>query len=290
MPEVAYVNGRFCPPSEAMISIEDRGFQFADGVYEVVVAHAGRVFRLEQHLQRLRRSLELIDFSHDLAALDLPGAIQRGLEQSAFDPAMVYIQITRGVQPRSHLYSTEIKPTVVMTFKAKPEVAPSKREQGVAVVTVSDDRWLHCEIKSIALLANILAKNRAVRAGFEDAIFIGSADLVREGTSSNVFVIRDGVLMTPEADASILHGVTRIYVCECAQKLGVAVRECVISTRDLESADEVFLSSTVLDILPVTRVNESVIGSGLPGQLTRNLYRTFLDGLSEESRYAPSIR
>ncbi len=250
MPDVAYVNGRFCEPSDAVISIEDRGFQFADGVYEVVVAYRGRPFRLDQHFERLKRSLAGIDLPVDFDQLGLAKIVRQGIERCEFDPALAYLQITRGVQARSLVYQADIDPTVVATFKAKPEIDASQRESGVSVVTVEDFRWTRCQIKSISLLHAELAKNSALRDGFDDAIFISHDGEVREATAANVFIVRDGVLMTPPADSSVLQGVTRDYVIECATRSDISIRQETLTLADLESADEVFLINSVRGWIP----------------------------------------
>jgi len=283
MPEIAYVNGRFLPLADAVVSVEDRGFQFADGVYEVAVAYGSEVFRLQAHLDRLRRSLALIDMNPDLDALRLEPVIGDGVAQAGFDQTLVYIQITRGRQPRSHVYHRDLQPTVIATFKRKPSVDPQLRTKGIAVLTVEDFRWPLCEIKSIALLPNVLAKNRALRDGYDDAVFVTVDGYVREATAANVFAIIGGKLITPVTDASILHGVTRGYILECAAKAGVDCREGGLTVTQLESADEAFVSSTTLDMLPVRRVNGRTIGSAVPGPVTQRLYRTFLDGLPRQT-------
>lgn len=279
MPELAYVNGRFCDLADATVSIEDRGFQFADSVYEVVVGYGKTVFRLEEHLDRLRRSLALIDMDIDLEGINLEGVIHEGIEEAGFSETMVYIQVTRGVQSRSHVYGDGIEPTVIATFKPKPVIDPSVRDRGISVVTVEDFRWPRCQIKAVALLPNVLAKNRALRDGFDDAIFVSSTGNIREATSANVFAVRDRTLITPSTDEPILHGVTRKYILECAGKVDLATGEMPLTVSNLESAEEAFLSSSTIDIMPVTGVNGKTVANGKPGPVTQLLYRVFLDGL-----------
>ena len=279
MPELAYVNGTFCDPVDAMVSIEDRGFQFADGVYEVVVAYAGQPFRLEQHLKRLRRSLSLVDIHVDPRRVDMEAIIREGIERSAFAETLVYLQVTRGRAPRSHTYVDSIEPTIVATFKDRPAIDPARRAKGVSVVTVEDTRWTRCEIKSIALLPNILAKNQALRDGYYDAVFVSQSGAIREATAANVFVIQAGTLVTPETDETILHGITRDYILECAHSADIPTEERRLTVADLESADEAFLSSTTLDVLAITKVNATPIVHALPDPLTNLLYQKLLAGL-----------
>jgi len=271
MPELAYVNGRWCEPAQAVVSIEDRGFQFADGVYEVVVAFGGKPFRLKQHLARLRRSLSLVDIHVDPQRIDF--------ERSAFAETLVYLQVTRGCAPRSHVYADSMEPTIVATFKRRPTIDPELRAKGVSVVTVDDTRWSRCEIKSVALLPNVLAKNRAIRDGYYDAIFVSASGAIREATAANVFVIHGGTLVTPRTDESILHGVTRDFILQCARDADIPAAEHRLTVADWEGADEAFLSSTTLDVLAITRVNATPIAAGHPGRLTKLLYQKLLDGL-----------
>jgi len=288
MPELAYVNGYFGPISTASVSIEDRGFQFADGVYEVFAAFGTHVFREVDHFDRLCRSLSLIDINVDLESLGLQSIIREGIARAGFDRTMVYCQVTRGTQPRSHVYALSIAPTIVATFKQLPEVDPQLRSRGVSVVTVEDTRWSCCEIKSIGLLPNVLAKNRAMRDGYDDAIFISPSGEVREGSSSNVFVVRNGALQTPATSPTILHGVTRGYILECARKAGVAIVEGPLSVEEFAAADEAFLSSTTLDVLAITRLNGRPIADGRVGLVTRQLHHAFLEGLPACSAKRPS--
>lgn len=279
MPEIAYVNGSFCDLGQATVSIEDRGFQFADGVYEVIIAYGGVPFRLEDHLERLRRSLDLIDMPIDRASVDFEALVGEGIERCGFDPTMAYVQVTRGACSRSHVYAANMQPTVVATFKAKPVITEADRAKGVRLVTIDDTRWARCEVKSIALLPNVLAKNRALRDGYDDAIFVGPCGRIREATSANVFAARDGRLITPATDESILRGVTRRYVLECARVANVPVEEAPLTVAELESADEAFLSSSVVEVLPIGEVNGQSIGGGGTGAITERIYRIFLDGL-----------
>jgi len=275
MPELAYVNGTFCDPAEAKVSIEDRGFQFADGVYEVVVAYESRPFRLQQHLERLERSLKAIDLPFDPQAYGLERVIVEGISRAGFADTLVYLQITRGAAPRSHVFPRQPRPTVVATFKAKPRVDPQVRERGLAVMTTPDIRWSRCSIKSVALLANVLAKNEAVRRGYDEAVFVGPEGDVREATTANIFAVRGGALITPPRSESILHGVTRACVLECAARIGVPCRETALHESALGDVQELFLSSTTVDFIGVTRLNDRPVGDGRVGPVTRALYADF---------------
>jgi D-alanine transaminase len=271
MGEIAYVNGVFRDLADATVSIEDRGFQFADGVYEVIVAPQGRPFRLEDHLTRLKRSADAIELQVDFDAVDLPGVIMEGIRRCGFEDVMIYVQITRGAAPRDHLCPADISPTIVATFKAKPVHDSALRERGVALESVSDIRWEACSVKSIALLPNVLIKNRAKRRGFFDAVIVGPDGMVRETSCANVFMVRDGILHTPPATDHILHGITRRLILECAGKIGVQSREEEFDLPSLMAADEVFISSTTMDVMPVTSVDAKPIGRARPGPVSGRL-------------------
>ena len=272
MGELAYVNGAFCELSEARISIEDRGFQFADGVYEVIVAYGDRPFRLAEHLARLERSLDGIHLEFDLKQHHIERIIRDGIARAGFAESMVYLQITRGVAPRSHVHPDGMVPTVVATFKAKPKIDLALRERGLSVVTVDDIRWALCHIKSIALLPAALIKNDVQRRGYDDAIFISADGRVREATAANVFVVRDGALLTPPESGAILQGITRTCIQECAKRIQLPSRCAEVSKDDLAAAQEIFVSSTTIDLLGVTLLNDAPVGDGRVGPITRALH------------------
>jgi D-alanine transaminase len=284
--EIAYINGRFCPPREAMVSIEDRGFHFSDGIYEVVAAHHGRPFRLPQHMARLRESVRGLDLPFDPDAYGLERVIHEGLARSGFDHTLVYLQITRGVFPRQHVCQVALEPTVVATFKPMPPVPAERIEKGVSVKTAEDIRWGKCYIKAISLLPNVLIKNQAVREGFFDALLVTSSGDVRESCSSNVFLVKDGVVRTPPADEHILHGITRGFILECAAELGLPTRETRIPEPELFTADEVFFTATTYNVMPITRINNRPIANGRPGPMTRQLYEYAAQVIDELSRVA----
>ncbi len=281
MPELACLNGEFGPIASAKVSVNDRGFQFADSVYEVVVAYDGRPFRMTEHLDRLQRSLSLCDMPMDVGELGLASLVTEGIARSGFDATLVYVQITRGVQDRNHLYRDDLTPTVLLTFREKQPVNPDWLRDGVRVMTATDERWALCEIKATGLLANALAKKRAVRAGYQDAVLVSPEGFVRECTASNIFAICGGRLITPTADESILHGVTRQYVLECAASVDVPSEERPMTVDELRSSDEVFISSTTMNILQVTRVDDREIGNGGAGPVTRSLQEAFRRGISQ---------
>lgn len=275
MPEVAYVHDAFCPLAEARVSVEDRSYQFGDGVYEVIVAYQGRPWLLQPHLARLRRSADAIEVPFDFDARPLEPIIEEGLRRCEFPEAMVYIQISRGVAPRSHLIPESITPTLVMTFRRLVRLSDEQRHRGVRIMSTPETRWANCYIKAVTLLPNVLARQEARKRGFDDALFVAPNGEVRECTSSNVFMTRDGKLHFPPRTHAVLHGCTQGFLLECAAASDLPVVEHTITLDALRAADEVFISSTTIDVLGVTQIDDRPVADGRVGPITNRLYQTF---------------
>jgi len=275
VPEIAYVNGEFLPLERATVRVEDRGFQFADGVYEVVRTYGGKPFAIEAHLARLFRSLEAIEIKASLTAGQLTSIIEEGIQRSGFAEAIVYLQVTRGCAPRHRGMPKDIKPTIVMTVRELPAPAMKLPTNGVAVITLPEFRWARCDIKSIALLPSVLAYQAARKAGASDAIFIQEDETVNEATAGNVFLVRQGRLRTPSKSAHILAGVTRDKLLEAARAAGIETVEERITKSELYSAEEIFLTSTTSEVAPVVTVDGKQIGSGKPGPASAKIYEQF---------------
>jgi D-alanine transaminase len=248
-------------------------------VYEVLVFRGQRPILLAQHLARLAASCREILLDCDLRALRIEALIQEGVRRAEFAETMVHVQITRGAAPRHHLFPTSVPPTVAMTFRPKPSMPAGRREAGIAVCTVADDRWARCHIKSVALLANILARNAAAARGFDDALFLGPEGDVREAAAANFFAIRGGRLHTPVSDATILPGITRQWILACARRLQVPICENRLRLAEVLSADEAFVSSTTVELLPVVRVDDQLIGRGRPGPVSKAIHDEMLRDL-----------
>ncbi|MCG3137053.1 MAG: D-alanine aminotransferase [Phycisphaerae bacterium] len=276
MADLAFINGEFLPLTEAKISIEDRGFQFADGVYEVVVFHRDRPLLLREHLQRLENSCRSIRLNFECRKYNLETLIQDGVRRAGNPDTMVYIQVTRGVAPRNHVWQKDMEPTVVMTFKAKPVYDAGKRRQGLSIRTMLDFRWSRCDIKSIALLANILAKNQAIAEGYDDVLFTGPGEELREASASNFFLVQEGHLLTHPQDHTILPGITKLWITQLAREIDLPISECRMTRAHLATAAEAFISSSTIDVLPVVRVDQQTIGSGRPGPVADRLYQQML--------------
>jgi len=270
VPAIAFLNGRFLPWQEATISIEDRGFQFGDGVYEVIRTYQGRLFELEAHLNRLDRSARELSLSQPYSRAQWREWIQQGIDAAGFAEAKVYIQVTRGAAPRDHAFPVDVPPTVVMTIRELLPFPAQTRATGVAAKTCEDLRWARCDIKSVNLLANVLAREEAKRAGVFEAILVRDG-LITEGSVSNVMAVQAGTVVTAPEGPRILSGVTRTVVLNLARKEGLPVREEFLSVESLYTADEVFLTGTTVEVLGVTRVDGRTIGAGSPGPITRAL-------------------
>jgi D-alanine transaminase len=271
MPDLAYLNGEIMPIEKAMVPIEDRGYQFGDGVYEFVASYEGRLFMLEAHLDRLERSLR--ELSYDpIPRETIRQAIVDLLDRSGYPRAGIYIQISRGVAPRNHAIAAGMAPQIVMTIRAVSELPEKLRTEGAAAITVRDTRWGRCDIKTIQLLSNSLAKQKALDSGCDDAIFVTSQNVVREGTSSNLFIVVNGKLFTHPLTPNILAGITRLAIIQICQSEGLDVQETFFETEALYAADEAFLTGTVTEVLPIVRVDQKPIGTGTVGSITRRLY------------------
>jgi D-alanine transaminase len=274
---IVYLNGEYLPESEARISVLDRGFLFGDGVYEVVPVYGGRLFRLEQHLDRLQRSLEAVRITPPLDREGWTRMLTELLERNPGADRSVYLQVTRGVARRDHAFPADAVPTVFAMVSPISAPDPALFETGVAAVTVPDNRWGRCDIKAITLLANILARQQAVEAGATEAIMLRGGHAT-EGAASNLFVVGDGVLVTPPKDSSLLPGITRDLVVELAQAHGIPVMETPIPEAGLRAAEEIWLTSSTKEILPVTRLDGRAVGTGRPGPLwarMRDLYQVY---------------
>jgi len=274
MPNVAFINGVFMPLAEAKVSIEDRGFQFGDGVYEVIRTYKGRPFSLEAHLARLDRSATALELTQPYSRAEWTAHILEGTKRAAYPEAKIYLQITRGVAPRDHAYSDEATPTVVMTVREFHPLDRSIQETGVEAITTEDIRWGRCDIKSVNLLANVLARQKVKQAKVFEAILI-NAGLVTEGAVSNVMVVRDGMVVTAPEGSRILSGITRAVVLDLAISEDLPIQKRFVSQADLFEADEVFLTGTTVEVLAVVRIDGKVIGDGLPGPITQRLAASF---------------
>jgi D-alanine transaminase len=283
VPDIGFVNGRFMPLEEAQVPVEDRGFQFGDGVYEVIRTYGGRPFEMDAHLARLERSAAAIDLAWPYDRAQWGEWVCEGLRRGGHEESKVYLQLTRGVAPRDHPFPRGGAPTVVMTVRALAPLDPKLRESGISAITVEDLRWGRCDIKSVNLLPNVMARQRAREAGATEAIFV-RGDEVIEGAVSNVMIVKDGTVLTAPEDRRILAGVTRRVVLDLARKHGIAVCEWRVSTQDLREADEVFATGTTVEVVPIVRVDGRPVGTGHPGPVAADLHARFCDFVARGPR------
>ncbi len=276
MPDIGYLNGRFSPLVEIAISPDDRGFLFGDGIYEVVRAYHGVPAFWEEHYTRLVRSAKEIRLPFPIEPQDFHSLLLTGLQQSGYAEGKIYIQLTRGVAPREHGFPLNIEPTVFFSFREMNALPIEKMKQGVKVITVPDIRWDRCDIKSLNLLPNVLAKQEAQEANVFEAIFLRGG-LVIEGATSNIFIVKNGQLQTPERNNFVLSGVTQQQVINLAQEKGKEVRFAELTLDALLQAEEVFLVGTTIEVLPVVKVDGQTIHNGNPGPETCALQQGFAD-------------
>lgn len=270
---IAYLNGQWMPPGEAKVSVFDRGFMFGDGVYEVMPVYDGKIFTKAAHLNRLARSQAEIDLAPVMSAEAWSMLLDEAVEKSGEAQALIYIQVTRGTATeRSQIYP-DSPPTVLLTVTAfQPKTAA--QIQPLKVVTAEDIRWHRADIKVTSLMANGMIKNRALAKGFDDAIMI-RGDKVTEGTASNVFIVVQGEILTPPKSQWLLHGITRDEMISVALEAGLPLREIDFDAAMLAEADEIWLSSTGVELVPVGELNGQIVGNGLPGPIWKQVFNGF---------------
>lgn len=269
---IVYLNGDYLPVGEARVSVEDRGFLFADAVYEAVPAYEGRCFLLDRHLARLAWGLRTLRIDADAAALAGVGdELMARNDLLGAEFSVFYMQVTRGAAPRTHAFpANPVPPTVYAFAKALARTTPERWDRGFAAITVPDQRWARADIKTTGLLPNVLAHQATVEAGVEDAIFIREG-MVLEGTHNNVFAVIGGEVATAPATNHILHGVTRAFALELCAELGIPARERTFTADELRAADEIFFTGTTTEIRPTVELDGRPVGSGRPGEITRAL-------------------
>ncbi|MBM3889346.1 MAG: D-amino-acid transaminase [Verrucomicrobia bacterium] len=277
MPAIAYVNGKFSLIEKAVVSVEDRGFQLGDGVYEVLRTYNGRLHAIEAHLRRLFRSLAAIELKHHFTAARLERLMREAVRRSGYRDALVYLQVTRGATKRMKEFPKGVPPTLVITARSLELSSRAARRRGVRIMTAKDVRWLRCDVKSVCLLPNVLAANKAKAAGCYEALFIAPDGTLTECASANIFIVKHGVVITPPKSANILAGITREEVIALARKHRIPLKERSITLKQLFAADEVFLTGTTTEVLPVVRVDNHRIANGKPGPVTQRLYELFLE-------------
>jgi len=272
---ICYLNGDFLPLSQARVSPLDRAFLFGDAVYEVVPVYGARLFRLREHLDRLNRSLAGIRMAPPLSHAEWARLCEDLIARNSAGDAYLYLQVTRGAElGRNHAWPEGLKPTLFAYVTALEPVPPSFLEKGVSAVTAADTRWARRDIKSTALLANILLKKLSADAGVFETIMLEDGELT-EGSSTTVHVVKDGVIHTPPNGHHILPGTTRDVITELAGRLGLRVQSARVSEAELRAADEIWLAFATRGVLPVTTLDGVVVGAGKPGPLFKRISDAF---------------
>lgn len=287
MARIAYVDGQYLPLNTAQVSVEDRGFQFADGIYEVCTVRNGRFLDYDGHMARLQRSLRELRIDCPVSIPALTVIMREVMRRNRVREGIVYIQITRGAAPRDHPFPTQpVRPTLVVISKSVPRrKGDTRAEQGIRVVTHPDLRWGRCDIKTVGLLPNVLAIQHARDHGAEDAWLIDEAGQVREGTRSNVWIVTaDGALVTRQLDNRVLHGITRQTLMEVAAVHGLRVEEREFTLEEALAAREAFMTSASALVLPVVQIDDRIIGNGHPGSLSLGLRAAYIEAAEAASQ------
>jgi len=270
-----YLNGEFIPEHKACIPVLDRGFLFGDSIYEVIPAYGGRPFRWEHHLRRMQHSLDAIKLANPLTDEQWLAIFRRLTTQLPGQDQKLYLQITRGVMPtRAHRHTDDLTPTVLVMTEPMTPRDQATALRGIKAITLEDIRWQRCDIKATTLLANVLARQQAAEQGADEAILVRDGHAL-EGSASNLFIVSHGLVITPPKDGHILPGITRDLTLELAAEAGVPFAEAVISEAELASADEIWVTSSSREIMPVTELNGAKVGDGVPGPLWQRLDAQF---------------
>jgi D-alanine transaminase len=271
-----YLNGKFMPLEEACIPVLDRGFIFGDGVYELIPVYSRRPFRLTEHLRRLQHSLDGIRLANPHTEAEWEGLIGDLIAHNPGDDHSVYLHVTRGVSRRDHAFPKHVVPTVFMMTNPLLPPDPALVTSGVAAVTAADNRWLRCDIKAISLLPNVLLRQRAVDAGAAETILLRDGYLT-EGAASNIFVVSDGVLLAPPKSHLMLPGITYDVVLELAATNQIEFQVDPVPERLVRSAQELWLTSSMREVMAVTHLDGEPVGDGKPGPLFARMYRLYQD-------------
>ena len=280
MSRIAYVNGRYVRHSEASVHVEDRGYQFADGVYEVCEVRHGMIVDLTRHLDRLERSLRELSIRWPMSRAALIHVIRRVLTLNHVRNGMFYLQVTRGVARRDHVFpAASTQPSLVVTAKmTDPRVIVRKNETGIKAITLPENRWDRVDIKTVGLLPNALARQKAKEAGASEAIFIDADGTVKEGAATNVWMVdKDGNLLTRPAEHGILRGITRTTLIDVAARLGLTIKEQAFTVDQMMQAREVFITAATSICFPVVEIDGKPIANGHPGTISQKIRDAFFD-------------
>jgi D-alanine transaminase len=284
MGRIAYVNGRFVPHREAAVHIEDRGYQLADAVYEVWAVMGGKLADAEGHFARLERSLGELKIRPPMSRRALEMVMREALRRNRVREGLIYLQVSRGVAPRDHAFpGDEVAPSVVITAKSLDRAAvEAKAAKGVGVVTVPENRWGRCDIKTVGLLPNALARQQAREAGAYEALYVDELGMITEGAASNAWILdQEGVLRTRDTNANILRGITRRTLMDVIAETGLPFQERPFTVEEARSAKEVFVTGAGSLVLPVVSIDGQKVGDGAPGPVAMRLRRLYIERARE---------
>jgi len=284
MSRIAYVNGLYVSHLAASVHIEDRGYQFSDGVYEVIAIHHGKLIDMGGHMTRLTRSLDELEMAWPVAPAALQIIVREVIRRNRIKDGIVYLQITRGVAPRNHAFPDHHESALVVTARRLPPFDFDAAGKGVDVITTPEIRWSRRDIKTVSLLGNCLAKEKAAKAGAYEAWFVEDDGMVTEGTASNAWIITaDGKLITRNASNAILNGITRLAILELAEEQGVEFVERAFSVDEAKQAKEAFVSSTTSFVKPVLRIDGEPVGDGKVGEISAKLLAFYGEHMKAQS-------
>lgn len=257
-----------------IIDIEDRGYQFGDGIYEVIGVYDGEPLMMEEHMARLERSARELRLPLPASTTEIKNHLDKLAEANGLEEGIIYMQVSRGIASREHGFPNPDTPAVTVAYTREEEREPDVEDQGATAVLAEDIRWLRCDIKTLNLLPNVLAKQKAVENNAIEAI-LHRGDTVTEASASNVFIVKNGELYTHPADNYILNGITRRKIIQLCDELNVKVNEQTYTVNDLLNADEVFVSATKMDVIPILKIDGQAIGNGEPGAITKQVLQAF---------------
>lgn len=284
MTRIAYVNGHYVAHRHASVHVEDRGYQFADGVYEVIVFYNHTLVDGEAHIKRLIRSLRELGIQPPMGEAALRMVIREAIDRNGLANGSVYIQSTRGVAKRDHLFKSGVRPSLVVTVTREKPVAVKEITRGTEVVTRKDIRWDRRDIKSVGLLPNVLLKNEAASLGKRETWLLDNNGYVTEGAVSNAFIVtKDGKIITRGTENCILPGITRMRVLALAEAAGMPVEERPFTAEEVKTASEAFLTSSTSHVVPVVKIDETLIGDGKPGKVTRKLFDLYAGYIEQQT-------
>ena len=283
MPDIVYLNGKFMPIEEAYVPVLDRGFIFGDGVYEVVPAYSKHPFQLAEHLRRLQYSLDKVRITNPHSDAEWTQLIAEIIKRNNGDDQSVYFQVTRGVAKRDHAFPKGVTPTVFMMSNPLVTPSPALVDSGVACISAEDYRWLNCDIKSVSLLGNCMLRQLSADVDAAETILFRDGRLT-EASSSNVFIVRNGVVLTPPKDNLVLPGITYDVVLEIARAREFEVEVCDVTEADVRSAEEIWLTSSNKEVLAVTTLDGKPVGDGRPGPLFRRMHALYQQFKQEHMR------